>query len=96
MSQITFEKPSAKDKGYLRRTRSALEFLDGLKKDQNPTQVDRMIEFLLPFVKTPEDRDQAREALLDASEEQFNELLAMVSGGDANPTKATPEPSASS
>jgi hypothetical protein len=96
MSQITFEKPSAKDPGYLRRTRSALEFLEGLKKDQSPQMVDRMIDFLLPFVKNPEDRNLAREALLDASEDQFNQLLAMVSGSAPNPTSETPIPSVTS
>lgn len=90
MSQIVFEKPSAKEPGYLRRTRSALEFLDGLKKEQGPSQVDRMIDFLLPFVKEPQDRNLAREALFDASEEQFNELLGIVSGGGVNPTPGTP------
>jgi hypothetical protein len=55
-----------------------------------------MVDFLLPFVKNPEDRNLAREALLDASEDQFNELLGLVSGSDVNPTSETPKPPATS
>jgi hypothetical protein len=46
-----------------------------------------MCDYLLPFIVEPEDRDEARTALLDASQEEYEELMRFVNGGGAeNPT----------
>ena len=95
MTKIVFEPPSAETPGYLRRTRMALEFRQKSATDAGPKLIDDMIEFLLPYVKEPADRSEAREALLDATQTQFIELIDAVTGEGANPTSAQPnqEPS---
>lgn len=89
MSQIRFEPPDPDEPGYLKRQRKALEFQRQLTKDPAPEAVDALVEFLLPYVKEPVERDAARDALWDASEAQFRLLIDLVSGRsseDTNPT----------
>lgn len=59
----------------------------------NENVIDEMVDFLLPLVKEPVDRDEARAALWDASQEQFEEMMAALIGGNVNPTKAESLPS---
>ena len=87
MSKIVFQLPTSDSPGYLRRMRSALEFRERMSAgDPKPETVDALIDFLLPYVQEPENRGEAREALLDATQEQYNELLGAISGGNENPT----------
>lgn len=78
--------PSPQAKGFLRRLRSAQQI--ALKKtDPDENTIDAMCDYLLPFIVEPEDRDEARTALLDASKEEYEELMRFVNGGGAeNPT----------
>lgn len=81
-----------KDKpGYLRRQRKALQFSQAFEAKQvSPELLDGLVEFLVDFVVEPADRDQAKELLWDASEEQFTEVLNAISGSgesSVNPTK---------
>ena len=85
MSKIIFEPPAKNEPGFLRRQRKVMEFKQLAKDgDESPELLDAMIETLLPFVKEPADRTEAYEALEDASEEQFNQLLTLISGGADN------------
>lgn len=88
---IVFEPPGVDAPGYLRRTRKALEFRQKAVSSPTPETIDEMVEFLLPYIKEPADRNEARETLLDASEEQFQQLIDAVSGESADPTSAQPK-----
>lgn len=87
MSKIRFEPPGIDEPGYLRRQRKLLELSHKFENKTDPEALDAMIDLLLPYVKEPENRDEAREALWDASEAQFKMLLDLVSGKTPeNPT----------
>jgi hypothetical protein len=91
-NKIVFTPPGRNDPGYLRRMRRALEMKTLIKqKEIAPEHIDSIIEFLLGYVTEPENRDQARELLWDASEEDFLSMLTAISGDMAqgNPTKPT-------
>ena len=83
--KLTFQKPSKTDPGFLRRQRSVLEMRSKLQGQLEPGSVDTLVEFLLPYITEPVDRDQAREALWDASQDQFDEMLQALTGS-GNPT----------
>ena len=82
---IKFQKPDRDAPGFLRRQRGVLEMRQRMTGDLTPDSVDALVEFLLPYVLEPADRDQAREALWDASQEQFDDMLQALTGS-ANPT----------
>lgn len=88
MSNIIFNPPGKDTPGYLRRTRQALIFQEAMQEKPDVKALDSMIDFLLEYVTDPKDKDEARNLLLDASEDQFNEMLAAFTGvSDAeNPT----------
>jgi hypothetical protein len=86
MSQIKFEPPGKDAPGFLRRMKIALELRQEAARGMSPEVVDRFIEFLLPYVTEPEDRKEAVEALWDATEEQFDMMVNMITGGAENPT----------
>jgi len=91
--QLVFEPPSKETPGYLRRQRKAIEFmakLQTLATDPSPDVVDDMVEFLLPWITIPEDRDEAREMLWDASEQDFWDLFNAVQGGAEKNLPPTP------
>ena len=68
-AQLIFEPPGKDTPGYLKRQRKAIEFmakLQTLATDPAPDVVDDMVEFLLPWITVPKDRDEARDMLWDA------------------------------
>ncbi len=100
MSKIHFDLPGADEPGFLRRSRRALELQEQLSKLQvgsiPSSVIDDLIEFLADYVTEPQGRDEAKEALLDASQNQFMEMLNAITGTDnsTNPTFPNPRSSA--
>ena len=83
--ELVFEVPGPDASGYLRRQRKALEFR---LASNTPEGLDSLVNFLVEYVKVPEDREDAKSALWDASEEQIDELLDAISGaGKVSPKK---------
>jgi hypothetical protein len=80
MTNLVFTPPDENTPGFLRRQREALKFMQLLKGDPTVEAVDGMVDFLVEFVTEPADKNEAVEALWDASEAQFNELLGAVLG----------------
>lgn len=89
MPKLVFTPPDENTPGYLRRQREALKFMQLLKGDPTVETIDGMVDFLVEFVTEPKGKEEAKEALWDASEAQFNALLRSVLGqaGDENPTE---------
>ena len=90
MTDLVFTPPDENTPGFLRRQREALKFMQLLKDDPSPETIDGMVDFLVDFVTEPKGKKEAIDALWDASEAQFNELLGAVIGkaDDAeNPTE---------
>lgn len=84
---LVFSPPSSETPGYLRRMRQALSFQETLTNNPKAETVDELIDFLLSYVTEPEDKAEARELLLDASQAQFMELLTAITGdNETNPT----------
>jgi len=90
MSELTIKLPDAKTPGYLRRLRQAEAHQRAIK--DGTADYDELVEYLLIFVIEPEDRDQARELLWDASFEQYVDILRLIKippeTKDENPTSA--------
>jgi hypothetical protein len=94
MKELVFSPPGRGEPGFLRRTQKALAFQVEMKNDPRPETIDKMVDFLLTYVEEPKDRAEAREALYEATEEQFNQLIDVIVGGSANgenPTSAQPK-----
>jgi hypothetical protein len=60
--------------------REALRFQEMIQEKPSVQTVDAMIDFILNFVTEPNDKDEAREILLDASEQQFTDMLGAITG----------------
>jgi len=86
MSVLKFKVPGKDEPGFLRRQRQALKFRGDLMSDPSAEVIDEMIEWLVQYVEEPQDREEASEALLDATEEQFFQLIELIGSG-ANPPK---------
>ena len=86
MSELTVKLPDAKTPGYLRRLMQAEKHLKAIR--EGTADYDELVEYLLIFVIEPEDKSEARELLLDASYEQYIDLLKLIGKPpeDANPT----------
>ncbi len=81
MADIVFELPTPQTPGYLRRLKALTEFQEAQKSEDDPViRLMSMIEFLSGYVTQPADRDEAYEALLDASQEQIDGLFALIAG----------------
>ena len=90
MSELTFEIPDENTPGFLRNAIKAAKFRKQLAEKKDMIEYyEGLIEFLLPHITEPEDRDEAREALLDCSKKQYMDLLNVAYGITVNPTSAT-------
>ncbi len=87
---LVFSPPTSDTPGFLRRAQRAIEFKTQLNDNADSEMIERLVEFLLPYVKEPVDRTEAKEALCDATEEQLQQLIGIVIGNSAkeNPTPA--------
>jgi len=94
MTELVFELPNEKTPGYLRRVMAANRFNEMLKAgDLSSDAYEELITFLLGFISEPVDRAEAREALLDATLEQYRDLLGLI---NKPPNPTSPEPSETS
>lgn len=82
--EIKIKAPDAETPGFLRRARQATVFAERLKSGPTPQLFDEMVAFLLPFVVEPEGRDEACEALWNASGKQFTDIMEALVGGGAS------------
>ena len=82
---IQVNPPSKTAPGFARRLRRAAAFQQKVSQGSlSPDVLDDLIDFLADYCEVEgSDRDQVKEALWDASEEQFTALLSAVSGGGA-------------
>ena len=80
--KIVLEVPTPKSAGYLARQREGLDFYKRMNaKGIDPTLVDDMVDFFMPYVTYPEGEDEVRHALeFDATEEDIMGLLEAISG----------------
>jgi DNA-dependent RNA polymerase auxiliary subunit epsilon len=91
--QIRLEIPGKDDPGFLKRARKALIFREKLAANDGFTVeiLDSIVDFILDYVKEPQDREEAKDVLFDLSQEQFYGVLGSVGGiggDDENPTSA--------
>jgi hypothetical protein len=86
---VKFQAPDAQTPGFLKRMKKALAFSEQIQSGEvSPAVVDGLVDFLVDFVVEPKDRNKAKDMLLDASQEQFNDMLSAVTGA----TSAVPLP----
>ena len=93
--RIEFTPPNKQTSGFLRRQRKAIEFQTLIKQEQSIEVLDKLVEFLAEFVTVPEEKAAKIEALWEASQEQFENMLQALTGtvnqvekeiAEANPT----------
>ena len=72
---VKFSIPGKDAPGYLRRMRKLSAFMD---MEDGAARWDAMTEYLLDFVTEPKDRKEAREALWDMSEAEYDEMLSQL------------------
>ena len=86
MSELTIKLPDAQTPGYLRRLMQAEKYIKAIKSGE--ANYNELIEYLLIFVIEPEDRDEAREVLLDANYDQYIDVLKLIGRPpeEVNPT----------
>ena len=77
MSEIEWNLPTPETDGYLRRRRVRAELLDA---DPTVENTDKILGFLLPFVKSPSNRKKARAALLDMSKAEYGRIVLGMQG----------------
>jgi hypothetical protein len=90
VSKIKIDLPTRETPGYWRRVRRSAALQERMRAGMSVELCDELIEFLLPFVSVPEDREQAREVLLDANQNDFEKMMKAFTGG-GNETTAPPQ-----
>ena len=92
ITKIVFTELTPQTPGYLKRLKKGLEYRAKIAgKEPAPETIDDMVEFLIEYIEEPADPDEAREAMMNANEEQFNYVIDMITGteeeeGEENPT----------
>jgi hypothetical protein len=85
---MKYAKPKSDAPGYLRRLMKAekfRKFISGV--DTEGDFIELLCEYALPYIEEPVDREEAKQALINASEDEYRELMKFIgSGGAENPT----------
>lgn len=77
--KIVFQPPSAKQRGYLKQQRKNLVFQRELAKpNPEPETLDALVEYLAQYVIEPATREAAVDAIWEASQEQWFEMMAAL------------------
>mgnify|MGYP000946273134 CR=1 FL=1 len=80
--QIVFDLPNEQTPGYLRRMKALMEFQEAQKKESSEiVKFDNLCKYLSSYVVEPTDKDEAYDALLEATKEQIDGLFALIAGG---------------
>ncbi|HLC03019.1 MAG TPA: hypothetical protein VJK02_08280 [Anaerolineales bacterium] len=74
---IEWDLPGPNTPGFLRRRKELGELLDA---EYNPTNLEAVNEYLLQFIKQPEGRDEALEAILDLSGAEYSRVILKLLG----------------
>ena len=74
--KIVLGLPSPSDKGYLRRQMAQEVFFNSLRDEEFSWA--SLIQYILGYVREPEDRDEALEALSDLSKEEYAEIISAI------------------
>ena len=89
---VKFQAPDSTTPGFLKRMKRALSFSEQIQAGKlSAEMIDGLVDFLADFVIEPTDRNEAKLLLLDASQEQFEGMLAAVTGANANPVPLASE-----
>lgn len=86
--KLVFKLPTKDSPGFMRRMKRFMGIAamwDGGRRD--PQLVDEMITFFADYVVEPPTREQAIDALWDASETQINELMEAFQGNAPSPAE---------
>jgi hypothetical protein len=77
--------PDKKAKGFLRRQEQALRFQEIVKSGEiSSKSFSEMIDFLVGFVTEPADRKEARELLVDLSQEEYETIFESLKGNQTS------------
>jgi hypothetical protein len=74
-AHIRFVAPTPDTPGFLRRALRAMELRNRISEGASAEFVKEVAQFLLDYVSEPADRDAAYEAILDASQQEFTDML---------------------
>lgn len=83
--------PTAQEKGFLRRQQKALAFAEAMRSGEpSPAMIDAMTDFIVGFVTEPVDKVDAKDAILDLSQEDFEAVIASITGSNPVPKASAP------
>jgi hypothetical protein len=74
---VKFEVPSADTPGFLRRQKKLMEFI--ACPDDSPDKWGLLAVMLIDYVVKPTDSDEAEKAIWDMSENEYSDVLALIS-----------------
>lgn len=96
--KLKFSPPTIDTPGYVRRAKKTIELSNSLNKLKkageeyaDPKLFDDLVDFLVEYIEEPKDRNEAKEALYDASQTQFTDMLNALMGGGQEAIPPTSE-----
>ena len=91
MTTIRIELPTRETKGYWKRVKRGVALREEMSKGMTLEVCERITDYALPFIIEPTDRDEARELLEDASQDEFEKILKALISGGGNDTTIPPQ-----
>ena len=91
--KLKIETPTRETPGYWKRVKRGVALREEAKNGMTLELCDRMIDFILPYVVEPADRDEAREVLENLSQDDFENITKAIIGdkGGGNNTTVPPQ-----
>ena len=83
--ELTFNLPDENTPGFLKRQRALMYIQANLTANPGPDAIDQLVDFILPFVVTPPDLEDARDLLLGLSQVALVGVLEKLTSSQTSP-----------
>jgi len=83
--ELTFSLPDENTPGFLKRQRQLMDVQANITANPGPDAIDGLVDFILPFVVTPSDLEDARDLLLDLSQAALTDILEKITSSQTSP-----------
>lgn len=79
---MKLEKPRSDKPGYLARLNAGEEFRKYIRGDKKDGDfIELLCDYVLPYIKEPVDREEAKQALMAASEDEYRDIMKFITSG---------------
>lgn len=82
--KLRIDLPDENTPGYWRRVEDGAKLMEEMKTGLSLESCKKVIDYIMPYVTEPEDKEQAHDLIADLSKKEFQKIIRAVMGAKEN------------